>query len=99
MPSQSRTVLDRNPWQVSEFSLLACINCAILTGELLLDEGSYWRLKRAETDPEKDVDPDFVLISEDGISIRAAPSPIELGIRADCLVDWGDDNCRYYLVP
>ena len=86
-------------WEISETSLLSCLNWAIITGDLVLDGNHRWKLKKSETDQEKEVHPDFVLVDESGTKILAVPCLIELGIRADCIEDRGDRNSRYKVIP
>lgn len=86
-------------WEISEASLIACLNWAIITEELTLDGRHRWILKRSETIQEKEVDQNFVLIDESNTLIRAVPCIIELGIRADCIEDRGENNSRYRLIP
>lgn len=85
-------------WRIREAGLLDCINWAIVSGDLPLEGGRRWNLKRAETDAEKKIDPKFVLVEEAGISIQPVRCLIELGIRAGCIEDRGNQNARYELV-
>ena len=86
-------------WDVSEDGIIPCINWAIVKGDLPINGGGNWRLKRSETDLEKEADPAFVLIDDHGINIYPCPNIIEIAIRAGCLEDRGEDNSRYQLIP
>lgn len=85
-------------WKIPEVSLLHCINWAVISGELPLVDGQRWRLKRPETEAERRIDPKFVLVTDSSTSIQPAGCLIELGIRAGCLEDRGQQNLRYELI-
>ena len=85
-------------WDVPEDSLMHCLNWALVTGDLPLENAHVLKLKRSETPQEKDVNQGFILVNEDNASIQAVPCLIELGIRAGCLEDRGENNNRYRLI-
>lgn len=90
---------ERSLWDVPEFALINCINCAVFSGFLPMGKGPPWTLKRSQTAAEKEVDPEFVIVEDGGGNIHAAPCLIELGIRAGCLEDRGDGRNHYRLIP
>lgn len=85
-------------WKIREEGLVNCINWAIASGELPLDGGPRWRLKRLETTGTGVLDPKYVLVAEHGDLVRPVQSVIELGIRAGCLEDRGEQNARYEVI-